>query len=83
MKDHKAVMFADSCFWHGCRLHGSIPKSNKTFWQNKIDRNKKRDRTVNRAYSQMDMKVIRVWEHDIKPDLLDKKLKWLLDTLGQ
>lgn len=60
------VIFVDSCFWHGCRYHGSFPKSNKYFWRKKITRNKERDREINLEYKQMGWHAIRVWEHNFK-----------------
>lgn len=64
----KVVIFWDSCFWHGCRRHGSIPLTNREFWINKIDRNKKRDKIVNAGYKRKGWKVLRFWEHDLKKD---------------
>ena len=26
---YKTVIFIDSCFWHGCKKHGTKPKTNK------------------------------------------------------
>lgn len=62
------VIFVDSCFWHGCKYHGSIPKSNKIFWKKKIERNKTRDKEINLQYKKMGWSVIRIWEHDLKSD---------------
>ena len=73
--DKKTVTFVDSCFWHGCRWHGTMPASNKKFWMEKIARNKERDRKVNREYKKMGWKVIRIWEHNLKKNFsscLDK-----------
>lgn len=64
--DKKLVVFLDSCFWHGCRWHGSIPTSNRKFWLKKIQDNKKRDRATNLKYKRMSWKVFRFWEHDLK-----------------
>ncbi|WP_331271158.1 hypothetical protein [Bacillus sp. 123MFChir2] len=33
IKKYKTVIFLDSCFWHGCNLHGNIPKSNRNYWK--------------------------------------------------
>ncbi len=65
----KTAIFIDSCFWHGCRYHSHIPKSNKKYWINKIGRNKQRDRAVNKIYKTKGWTVVRVWEHKIKTDL--------------
>lgn len=61
----KTVLFVDSCFWHGCRYHGTQPKNNKEFWKKKIARNKERDREINRHYRKIGWKVIRIWEHQL------------------
>jgi DNA mismatch endonuclease, patch repair protein len=64
----KVVVFLDSCFWHGCKWHGSMPKSNKEFWRQKIRKNKERDSIVTRDYKQMNWTVLRFWEHELKRD---------------
>lgn len=61
----KVVVFVDSCFWHGCPRHGRIPKSNVTFWRKKIERNRRRDLRITRAYRKQGWTVIRVWEHQL------------------
>lgn len=65
LKKHKVVVFVDSCFFHGCRTHGRLPASNKKYWKDKIERNKIRDREVNRHYKKTGWRVVRVWEHGI------------------
>jgi DNA mismatch endonuclease, patch repair protein len=60
------VVFVDSCFWHGCRYHGSVPKTNRTFWNRKITRNKERDREIRRAYGKTNYRIVRIWEHQLK-----------------
>jgi len=50
MKKRQTVIFIDSCFWHGCKLHCRMPNSNKKYWVNKIERNIKRDSEVNKHY---------------------------------
>ena len=63
---YQTVIFIDSCFWHGCKRHGSIPETRKKFWTEKIERNKSRDKEVSRHYKKNGWKVIRIWEHDLK-----------------
>lgn len=65
IKKNKAVIFVDSCFWHGCTKHLRMPSSNKKYWEEKISRNKKRDREVNSHYKKLGWKTIRIWEHDL------------------
>ena len=66
LKKYKTVIFIDSCFWHGCKKHCRIPATNKEYWVNKIERNRKRDREVSKYYKKIGWKVIRIWEHDLK-----------------
>lgn len=78
---YKTVIFVDSCFWHGCKKHGSMPATRTDFWKKKIARNKERDKEVNRHYKKESWQVIRVWEHKLKKDFnktfsdINKKLK--------
>lgn len=70
----KTVLFVDSCFWHGCRYHGTKPKSNSKFWERKIARNKQRDKEINREYKKMGWQIIRIWEHDLDAGMTNKKI---------
>lgn len=63
---YKTVIFIDSCFWHGCKKHGTKPKTNKKYWEEKIYRNKARDRLVNKYYRKKEWLIIRIWAHDFK-----------------
>ena len=66
---HQTVIFVDSCFWHGCKKHGSMPQTRREFWETKISRNKARDKEVSRFYKKEGWNIIRIWEHDIAGDL--------------
>jgi len=82
LKKFKAVIFLDSCFWHGCKKHCRIPATNKKYWVDKIDRNKKRDKEVNKFYKKTGWKIIRIWEHDISKDknkAIKKIIKFISD----
>ena len=65
----KIVIFIDSCFWHGCREHLRMPKSNIDYWVQKVEKNKNRDHVVNTHYREKEWKVLRFWEHRIKKDI--------------
>ena len=73
LPEFSTVVFVDSCFWHGCKYHGSHPKTNAKFWERKIERNKERDCEINKAYKQTNHKVLRVWEHQVKNWVTNKK----------
>lgn len=62
----KIVVFVDGCFWHGCPLHGTIPKTNQAFWDKKLTRNIERDKEVNKILSEKGWRVIRFWQHELK-----------------
>lgn len=66
LKKHKAVIFVDSCFWHGCKQHCRMPSDQKDYWMRKIERNRIRDMKVNQYYHEGDWLVLRIWEHDLK-----------------
>jgi len=61
----KLAVFVDGCFWHGCPKHATKPKNNRTFWQRKFSRNKKRDALVTRTVRRTGWRVLRVWEHEL------------------
>ncbi len=62
----KIAVFIDSDFWHGHPTRFIHPKSNTDYWENKIIRNKQRDKLVNKSLKQEGWQVIRIWEYDIK-----------------
>lgn len=64
----RLLIFVDGCFWHGCPLHGTWPKSNSGFWREKILRNQERDKSVDMALASLGWTVIRVWEHELRGD---------------
>jgi DNA mismatch endonuclease, patch repair protein len=67
----KVCVFVDGCFWHGCPIHFRCPKTNSTWWQEKIEDNKIRDNRQADALRDLGWLVIRIWEHHIQPQLLD------------
>ncbi|MBP3039564.1 very short patch repair endonuclease [Bacillaceae bacterium Marseille-Q3522] len=68
IQKYKIVIFIDSCFWHGCELHSTIPVTNRGFWVKKINRNKERDIEVTDYYLRNGWNILRIWEHDLKAD---------------
>ena len=43
----KKAIFVHGCFWHGHDCRNLAPRTNQSYWKNKILRNKKRDHHVN------------------------------------
>ena len=64
-KKMKIAVFIDGCFWHACPRCYRPPKSNKKYWKAKIERNSKRDRTVNLKMKKEGWTVMRFWEHQV------------------
>lgn len=60
----KVAVFIDGCFWHGCAEHHTIPKSNASYWAEKIVRNRERDLGTNTLLQQRGWTVVRYWEHE-------------------
>ncbi|WP_456823083.1 very short patch repair endonuclease [Bradyrhizobium sp. USDA 4502] len=80
--DGRLAVFVDGCFWHGCKIHGSIPKSNTIFWSNKIVRNVRRDAVVRRTLNAYGWSVLRIWQHDLR-DHPEKVGKRVIRTLSR
>jgi DNA mismatch endonuclease (patch repair protein) len=57
----KVAVFVDGCFWHGCSCK-YLPRSNKKFWREKIESNKRRDAKVAQRLRRAGWSVIRVRE---------------------
>jgi DNA mismatch endonuclease, patch repair protein len=68
IKKYKIVIFIDSCFWHQCPDHGNMPKTNREFWNKKLNRNMERDQEVNDYYFEKGWYLLRLWEHEFKQD---------------
>lgn len=75
LKKYKIVIFIDSCFWHCCPIHGNMPKSNQEYWEKKLNRNRNRDREVNKFYIENGWNILRVWEHEFKEDFMKAIIK--------
>jgi DNA mismatch endonuclease (patch repair protein) len=60
----RIAVFVDGCFWHGCQLHGTSPKTNAVWWAAKIDANIVRDRDTDAQLEAAGWTVVRVWEHE-------------------
>ena len=68
----RIAIFCDSEFWHGYRWgerRRREHKSNQAYWFAKIERNRARDRLVNRTLKKEGWTVVRFWEREIKSDV--------------
>jgi DNA mismatch endonuclease (patch repair protein) len=63
----KLLLFVDGCFWHACpTCRRNSPQTRASFWQEKIDGNRRRDNRTRRKLRAQGYRVFRIWEHELK-----------------
>jgi DNA mismatch endonuclease (patch repair protein) len=62
----RLAVFMDGCFWHGCPLHYSAPRTRQDYWKSKLRRNVLRDISVNNMLVSDSWRVLRIWQHELK-----------------
>jgi DNA mismatch endonuclease (patch repair protein) len=65
-KEGRLAVFIDGDFWHGNPRNFRMPTSNQEYWEKKIERNRRRDKSVNKLLRSKGWKVIRIWESHLK-----------------
>jgi len=78
---HGKVIFVHGCFWHGHKgcPRSSRPRTNREFWNRKLDGNIERDKRFCETLRCMGWKVLVVWECETrKNEALLKKLERFL-----
>lgn len=61
---HEKIIFVHGCFWHGhagCS-RATVPSTNISFWQRKIQGNKRRDLSVRRKLRRKGWSILVVWQ---------------------
>lgn len=81
---YKTVIFVNGCFWHkheGCKYF-VWPKSNVSFWREKLEKNVERDKHNYQLLQQMGWKTLIIWECTLKGskarstmELLERRIK--------
>lgn len=66
------IIFVHGCFWHyhapsRCKI-AHTPKSNKTFWQEKLIRNRRRDARNRKALHKLGWQTLVIWECESKDE---------------
>lgn len=79
---YKAVIFIDSCFWHGCKKHCRIPSTRRQYWVPKIQKNRLRDKEVAKFYKRNGWNIIRIWEHKLQSNNVTL-VQLLIKNLGK
>jgi DNA mismatch endonuclease (patch repair protein) len=65
------AIFVDGCFWHSCPQHSTTPTSNRDWWLDKLESNRRRDARADRDLRARGWHVVRFWEHDAPQAVLD------------
>jgi DNA (cytosine-5)-methyltransferase 1 len=60
----RIAVYVDGCYWHSCPTHGTTPKENRTWWEEKFEANRLRDADTDSRLTQAGWRVLRFWEHD-------------------
>ena len=64
----RLVVFVHGCFWHGhdCARGARTPKANRSYWTQKIGRNRDRDAKNAAVLAALGWRVEVVWECELK-----------------
>jgi len=79
----RVCVFVDGCFWHGCRLHFTVPKTHSSWWKEKVEDNRRRDRRKTAKLRAAGWEVIRLWEHQIVPSSMPRVIKRIASVIRQ
>ena len=86
LSKYKAVIFIHGCFWHGHACHlFRLPKSNSSFWAEKINKNKCNDALVLEQLANAGWRIAIIWECALKGKtkldfgaVIDALERWIL-----
>src|SRR5690554_2889745 len=72
-KKIKLAIFVDGEFWHGkdWEQRKNDHKTNKEYWNQKIERNIRRDKEVNKELEKQGWTILRFWGKEIEKNLLN------------
>lgn len=79
---YNVAIFINGCFWHhhyNCK-YAYIPKTNQDYWINKFEKNMKNDIEHYKQLKQKDIKVIVIWECELK-ECFDYRMESLLEEI--
>lgn len=68
----KVVVEVHGCWWHGCEAHYRPPKSNASWWDAKVERNRERDADTRTRLESAGWQVVTVWEHEDLEEAADR-----------
>jgi len=86
LSKYKIVIFIHGCFWHNhqdCK-EGHLPLTNTEYWKEKLEKNVERDIRNIALLESMGLKVIVIWECELKTiPIRNKRLEQLIDQIKQ
>lgn len=68
----RIVVEVHGCWWHGCEAHYRPPKSNSSWWDAKVHRNRERDADTRARLQSEGWHIVTVWEHENLDDAADR-----------
>lgn len=71
----RVAVFVDGCYWHGCPMHGTTPRTNTDYWTGKIGGNRARDLETDRLLAEAGWRVVRAWEHEAPVAVADAVIR--------
>lgn len=77
----RVAVFVEGDFWHGWHFNRWKGKLS-SYWREKIERNRRRDKMNAQRLRRHGWRVLRVWEHDVKSDL-DSCIRELVRLLSR
>ena len=80
---YRTCIFVNGCFWHGHQGCSKfvMPKTNESFWADKIRNNRERDLKNTMMLEAADWKVITIWECQLKKDVFEETVSSILKQL--
>lgn len=78
----RKIILVHGCFWHQhkankCKI-ARVPKSNLSYWAEKLSRNVKRDKVHKKALTARGWRVLTIWECEVnRPDLSLRVMRFL------
>lgn len=60
----RVAVYVDGCFWHQCPAHATTPKTNREFWEAKLEANRSRDQETDLLLAAAGWTSVRIWEHE-------------------
>lgn len=82
---YKKVIFVNGCFWHGHNncSRSKLPTTNKKFWKEKIERNKRNDKSNKIRLKKMGWDYLVIWQCEIAKSNNEKIANKISRFLGK